>query len=566
MKKILLHNKGLGMLLIFLFIVSNVLGIIYTFALQQLLNKASVGDTDNIWNLIIFGAFLCLVWAIMFFCANYLRDTYKNECFFLLRKTYITNLLSSKYSDITNLDSATHISALTNNIEILNQNYFLPILSIFDYIFVIVLSFVAVLIISPLITVLMCGLTLLMAVIPALLKKTMDNANFSYSLALQNFTAKLKETLLGIEVIKTNNAEKSFETQNEKNSQNILKKQNKVAVISDSIGSSSTLVNNALIIVLVGVASLFTSDGKLEIGSTIAVMNLAMRFLGGWMSLVNQIVLASSTRSLRNEIEPYLKNISEEKPSVIKEFKEGIRLSNVSFQYKSNTKKTVLNNIDLNFKPKKKYLILGKSGSGKSTLLKLISKLEDEYTGSIELDGTDYDKISPNNVGEIISLAQQKCYLFKTTLKDNIDLNGTNDKKRLDYAIEAAQLTDFVSQQPNGLETVVDEEVNQVSGGEKLRINLARALYKDTPILLLDEITSAVDKITAQKIEDAILQIKNKTVINVCHKFEEATLRMYDEIIILENGKIVAQGSYNNLKDNPILLSYQGKKIKPADN
>lgn len=566
MKKILLHNKGLGMLLIFLFIVSNVLGIIYTFALQQLLNKASVGDTDNIWNLIIFGAFLCLVWAIIFFCANYLRDTYKNECFFLLRKTYITNLLSSKYSDITNLDSATHISALTNNIEILNQNYFLPILSIFDYIFVIVLSFVAVLIISPLITVLMCGLTLLMAVIPALLKKTMDNANFSYSLALQNFTAKLKETLLGIEVIKTNNAEKSFETQNEKNSQNILKKQNKVAVISDSIGSSSTLVNNALIIVLVGVASLFTSDGKLEIGSTIAVMNLAMRFLGGWMSLVNQIVLASSTRSLRNEIEPYLKNISEKKSSAIKEFKEGIHLSNVSFRYKSNTKKTVLNNIDLNFKPKKKYLILGKSGSGKSTLLKLISKLEDEYTGSIELDGTDYDKISPNNIGGIISLAQQKCYLFKTTLKDNIDLNGTNDKKRLDYAIKAAQLTDFVSQQPNGLETVVDEEVNQVSGGEKLRINLARALYKDTPILLLDEITSAVDKITAQKIEDAILQIKNKTVINVCHKFEEATLRMYDEIIILENGKIVAQGSYNNLKDNPILLSYQGKKIKPADN
>lgn len=562
MKKILLHNKGLGIVFILLVFFSNAIGIIYTFFLQQLLNKAAEGNTENIMNLILWGVLLCLIWALVGFCTNYLRDIYKNKSFFLLRKTYIKNLLSSKYSDITNIDSATHISALTNNIEILNQNYFMPVLSIFDNVFIIILSFVAVLQISPFITVFMCGLTLLMAVIPALLKRIMDNANFSYSLSLQSFTEKLKETLLGIEVIKTNNAEKSFELQNEENSDSILKKQNKVAIIADSIGASSSLVNNALIMVLVGIASFFTSDGKLEIGSTIAVMNLSMRFLGGWMCLVNQIVLASSTRSVRKEIEPYLKNISEEMPKLKQGFKESIRLSNVYFNYKSNTEKTILNNVNLKFESNKKYLILGKSGSGKSTLLKLISKLDDGYTGNIEMDGTDYNDISQDNMGELISFAQQKCYLFKRSLKDNIDLNGTNDKNQLNYAIETAQLSDFISHQPNGLETVVDEEVNQVSGGEKLRINLARALYKDTPILLLDEITSAVDKITAQKIEDAILKIKNKTVINVCHKFEESTLQMYDEIIILENGKIAAQGSYNNLQDNPVLLSYQGKKDK----
>ena len=531
--------------------------------MQQLLNKATAGDTDNIINLILWGILLCLIWALVSFIANYSRDFYKNKSFFLLRKTYIKNLLSSKYSDITNIDSATHISALTNNIEILNQNYFMPVLSIFDNVFVIILSFVAVLLISPFITVIMCSLTLLMAVIPALLKKTMDNANFSYSLSLQSFTEKLKETLLGIEVIKTNNAEESFELQNKENSKSILKKQNKVAFIADSIGASSSLVNNTLIMVLVGIASFFVSDGKLEIGSTIAVMDLSMRFLGGWMSLVNQIVLASSTRSVRKGIEPYLKNIPEETSKFKQGFKESIRLSNISFNYKTNAEKTILNNVNLEFKANKKYLILGKSGSGKSTLLKLISKLDDGYTGSIEIDGTNYNDITQDNIGELISLAQQKCYLFKRSLKDNIDLNGTNKKNQLNYAVEAAQLSDFISHQPNGLETVVDEEVNQVSGGEKLRINLARALYNDTPILLLDEITSAVDKITAQKIEAAILKIKNKTVVNVCHKFEESTLCMYDEIIILENGKIVAQGSYGELEDNPVLLNYQGKKVTP---
>ena len=123
-------------------------------------------------------------------------------------------------------------------------------------------------------------------------------------------------------------------------------------------------------------------------------------------------------------------------------------------------------------------------------------------------------------------------------------------------------MNDFILQQSQGLDTLVDEEVNQVSGGEKLRINLARALYRNTPILLLDEITSAVDKITSQKIEDAILKIQGKTVINVCHKFDISTLSMYDEIIILENGCIVAQGTYDSLKDNPLLSNYQGKNKK----
>lgn len=559
MKKILLHNKGWAFIYVFSAFLVTLLNIVNTIILQQLLNKASVGDTNEIKELIIIGVILCVVWALITLLSWNLKETYKSKSFLILRKSYISNLLSSKYSDITNLDSSTHISALTNNIEILNQNFFLPILSIFDNIFMIVLSFAAVLWISPLVTLIMCVLTLFMAVIPALLKKTMDKANFAYSKSLQCFTEKLKETLLGIEVIKTNNAEQSFDDQNAENSKDIMKKQNKVAYITNTIGASSSLVNNILVTGLVGIAAFLVSDNKLEIGSTIAVMNLSMRFLGGWMSLVNQVVLVSSTRSVRKQIEPYLKKESKKELKIKNDFKKDIRFSDVGFKYKSNSGKAILKCINLDLKANKKYLILGKSGSGKSTLLKLISKLEDGYTGNIEMDDRSYNELSSENIGELISLAQQKCYLFKTSLKNNIDLNGTNDEEQLRYAVEAAQLNDFILQQPQGLDTLVDEEVNQVSGGEKLRINLARALYRNAPILLLDEITSAVDKITSQKIEDAILKIQGKTVINVCHKFDISTLSMYDEIIILENGCIVAQGTYDDLKDNSILLNYRGK-------
>ena len=559
MKKILFHNKFWLSAYIVCSLLSSICATVHVLFLQWLLNTASVGESEKIKKLIAYGILICIIWAILYFLDLYLGKSYKNKCFLLLRKAYIHNLIKKKYSDITNLDSAVHISALTNNIEILNQNYFDQILYIFGNIFIIILSFFAVLYISPLITIIMCGLTLLMAVIPALLKKNMDKSNFKYSTALKRFTEKLKETLLGIEIIKSNNAEQAFEEQNNENSFNIYRKQNVVARINSIIGISSSFVNNSLIIVLVGITSYFVSDNKLMIGSTIAVMNLAMRFLGGWMSLVNQIVLASSTRSIRDELEPYLETPKNLTQSVRAKFEKGIKLFNVQFKYNLDAETNVLENINLNFEPNKKYLILGKSGSGKSTLLKLISKLEDNYTGKINIDDLDYDNITSDNINNLVSLAQQKCYLFKASLKRNIDLLETNDEKQLQYAIHAAQLTDFVSALTSGLDTLVDEEVNQVSGGEKLRINLARALYRNTPILLLDEITSAVDKITARNIEDAILQIQDKMIINVCHKFDSKTLPYYDEIIILENGRIAAQGTYDDLKDNYLLLNYQGK-------
>ncbi len=240
MKKILLHNIPLGIVYILATFLTCALNIFNVVILQQLLNSASSGTTDNIKKLIVIGVIICVIWALMGFLESYIRDLYKNKCFYLLRTTYINNLLSRKYSEITNLDSATHISALTNNIEILNQNFFLPLLSIFDNIFLIVLSFFVVLWISPIVTLIMCGLTILMAVVPLILKKPLDNANFKYSNSLQKFTEKLKETLLGIEVIKTNNADNSFEAQNEENSKGILKKQNKLALITDSIAISSS--------------------------------------------------------------------------------------------------------------------------------------------------------------------------------------------------------------------------------------------------------------------------------------------------------------------------------------
>lgn len=560
MKKILLHNKWKVLVYTVSSIFTTAFNIGFIAILQQLVDQAASGETENIKELILWGCVFCVGFALIAYFKEITGKLYKNRCIYLLRKTYVHNLLKQKYSDITHLDSSTHISTLTNDIEIMSQNYFDPILYMFDNITLVIGSFVAMLFISPVVTALMCGLTVLMAIVPGLLKKIMDTATFHYSEALKTFTGKLKEILLGVEVVKSSNAESHFEQAAADKNMEIQKKQNRLVRIVSTIGISSSFINNILIMSLVGVTAYFVSGEKLMIGTTMAVLNLSMRFLGSVQGFVSQVVMTGSTSQIRATMKPYLTEVKEKPSKEIIPFEHQIVLSDVSFQYNESTEKKILHDFSIQFEAGKKYLILGKSGSGKSTLLKLLSKLEDSYQGSIQLDNKDYRDLSEANINQIVSLAQQDCYLFKASLRDNIDLLQTRNERQMDYAIKGALLTDFVDALPNGIETLVDEEVNQVSGGEKLRINLARALYRDSKILLLDEITSSVDKNTARQIEQMILNITGKTILNVCHKFDTSTLPYYDEIIIIEQGSIAARGPYEELKSHSLLMSYQGKK------
>lgn len=115
-------------------------------------------------------------------------------------------------------------------------------------------------------------------------------------------------------------------------------------------------------------------------------------------------------------------------------------------------------------------------------------------------------------------------------MRENIDFNGTGDAQLLEHAVEIAELRDFVLAQKNGLDEQISEEINQISGGEKQRVGLARAIYKDTDILLLDEVTSSLDKETAYRVEKNILALRDKTVLNVSHKLHADLLEKYDYI------------------------------------
>lgn len=205
----------------------------------------------------------------------------------------------------------------------------------------------------------------------------------------------------------------------------------------------------------------------------------------------------------------------------------GIILRNVAYSYDKN--KTLFNNINYHFHPQKKYAIVGKSGSGKSTLLNIINNNLSDYEGSIVLNDIELSTISKDSVLDLILYIDQNPYLLEGTIRENIVLGDRFDDKEIEKLLNYVQLNQFV----NNLDFELIEAGNNVSGGQKQRLALARGLIRNKKIILLDESTSSLDQETAFEIENLILNMEDATVIMVNHNLTPSIKDKLDGILNL---------------------------------
>src|SRR5690606_28724079 len=222
-----------------------------------------------------------------------------------------------------------------------------------------------------------------------------------------------------------------------------------------------------------------------------------------------------------------------------------VRFEDVSFGYEPN--RQVLWNIDFRIEPGTTVAVVGGSGSGKSTLARLLLRFYDVSSGRIEIDGQDTSERSPQSVREAIGIVPHDTSLFNETIAYNIGygrIGGTREE--IVAAAKAANVHDFVSALPAGYDTVVGERGLKLSGGEKQRIAIARALLKDPPILVLDEATSALDTRSERAIQGALERLaKRRTTLTIAHRL--STVVGADEILVLEAGRIVERGRHTEL-------------------
>ncbi len=230
---------------------------------------------------------------------------------------------------------------------------------------------------------------------------------------------------------------------------------------------------------------------------------------------------------------------------VLDVFSKDIEYKNVSFEYEEN--KPILKNISLDIKKGQTVAFVGASGSGKSTIANLILRFYDVNSGEILVDGTNIKNIMIASLRDKIGTVSQDVFLFNDTIRYNISygkLDATDEE--IEAAAKAANAHKFISKMPDGYNTVIGERGMKLSGGEKQRIAIARAMLKNPPILILDEATSALDSESEKLVQEAIENLmKNRTVILIAHRL--ATVRNADNIIVIDRGMIAESGTHTEL-------------------
>lgn len=223
-----------------------------------------------------------------------------------------------------------------------------------------------------------------------------------------------------------------------------------------------------------------------------------------------------------------------------------ITLDHVTFGYDINN--PVLKDISLHVKEGEMLGIVGRSGAGKTTLVNLISRLYDTNEGSISLDGVDVKEIAFHDLRRNVAMVSQDTYIFMGTVADNIAY-ANPDATRADI-IQAAMLAsahEFISNMPDGYDTVIGASGKDLSGGEKQRISIARAILANPKILILDEATASVDTETEKAIQKSLdYLVKGRTTLSIAHRL--STLRDADRLVVIDNGKIVEEGTHRELE------------------
>ena len=305
-----------------------------------------------------------------------------------------------------------------------------------------------------------------------------------------------------------------------------------------------------------GTIILIYFGGKLAFDQVLTVADLVGFFLylelfyqplhhlsGAWEQIQEALASADRVTELLEEV-PEVDD-AEKAVALPLPIKGGITLQDVRFGYIPG--ETILNSVNLDIAPRSTVALVGPTGVGKTTLAGLIPRFYDVDGGRICIDGIDIRRLSLDSLRAQISIVLQDVFLFHGTVRDNI-LFGRADaaQEEVIAAAHVANAHDFISQLPQGYDTIIGERGVKLSGGQKQRLSIARAVLKDAPILILDEATSSVDTETEQLIQQALDRLmQGKTTLVIAHRL--STIRSANQIVVLGNGGIAERGNHDAL-------------------
>lgn len=439
-----------------------------------------------------------------------------------LRKDLFSNISNFTYKDFYAENTDYYKNLILNDVNILYADYFDCLFSMIISIISLVVYSVVAIFVSPILGGVIILVSVLTLLVPRLVGKNLAEKRSKESEATKNYMATLKDLLDGYN-LNNKYTKKQFEgvhnisvKKREQTSYEYTKYRSAVNIIS---GLSLYIVN--IVTFIVGL--ILINNSLVTLASFIAIIAYVDYIALPSRDIIYQIIGLKSSKEIRNKIEVVL-NYEKKDIVSLDEFKNAINVEINKFEYND---KVILKNIELQFEKNKKYAIIGKSGSGKTTFINLLLGKLIDFDGKVLYDNTNIFDV---DVSKIVSEINQNTFIFNASFSDNVTLFNTYTSEKLeDYIkeIKAEQL----------LRENLGEGGREISGGEKQKIALLRALIKESEVIVCDEIFDGIDEVTAKEIKDFVFS-KDVTYISITHDLSKENLNYYDYVVVLKNSEM----------------------------
>lgn len=520
-------------------VVEAVYGIISMFAAVLLNNLAtSVGSIGTVRELLWVGLpviFFAVAYGGSRAVADSLTQMYADRAAQADRRTLCQAILSMDSAAFAGKDTGEYLNMVSNDVLLVRDQYYAKIPLVFCYVAQFVFCVVYSLMLNPVVGGVLMALSAVQYFVPTLFAKGIDSRMVEQSRQTAVFTSKWKELLLGFSVVKSYGAEENARWEFNQGDEDMTRARVRTAVLTQIMMCSNLVMGWAMVVIPVVLSGYFVMKGDMEVGTIVTVFYIANRYCMPAMDVSAAWSNIKGSRGMREKMVNFLTEHPENGGAESRPIRSGLELKNLSFSYDGSTE--AVRKVSFHFEAGKKYLLLGESGCGKSTLLKLLAG-QFPATG-IYVDGVPLEQLPSGSLRGRLILVGQQPYVFRRTVADNIDFLGTGDRARILKAADQCCMTEFLSTLPQGIDTLVDEEQRQLSGGQKARIGLARAVYTRPDVLLLDEVTSALDPETAFQVERMILNLEDTMVIHVAHKPSRTLMERYDAVLTMDEGRIL---------------------------
>lgn len=545
-KQFLRNNKINYIMTIIALNLSSAMSIALAFMLQFFIESVEYDSHAILKKGYTMGTAYLILYAMFSFLQRNYKNSYLRKAMAQFKDYIFERILGKSIARFGDGASAKLISAFTNDLASIESNYLAGTLSLIYTVIIFIASTIAALYIQWQLAIPVLAFSAISILISLKYGEKLVVKEKETSDENMGFVAQVKDLLNGFVVIKSFKAEKEVLDIFRKKNIKLEETKEVRRVTSDTVSIFSDISSIIVSIIIMALGFYMAFIDIMSIGKVLAFIQLSNYILHPVRYLAPQLSNRKAAIELIHRISDEVEKEEENKEGIVVEnFERDIVLKNLSFAYGED--QTVIKNINLRFEKGKSYAIVGGSGSGKSTLLKLLLGYNTNYDGDLMIDGINMKEIDLDSLYDNISIIQQEVFLFDSSIKDNITMFRPFDKIKVRHAIEQSGLVTLIEEK--GDDYSCGEGGKNLSGGEKQRVSIARCLVRETPILLMDEATAALDNNIAQMVESKILSIDNLTRIIVTHRLNEAIMQKYDKIFVMNRGVVTEEGTFDKLME-----------------